>query len=487
MDCIITSPPYFNLKRYDLESTVEVGQNQSLAEYFTDLEGIFESCWELAKTTGVLWLIADTLRKPAERGGLGELEPLPFRLADAAREVGWRLQEIVIWEKNKTLPYSGHGKLRNLMEYVLLLTKSQEFKHRPFRLAQRHGVEAEWLSGWPERYHPLGKRPSNVWKIPIPTQGMWAHSERLHFCPLPQSLVARCIELTTDKGDLVVDPFAGIGTVPAQAEAMGRRGRGVELNPTFIEIFESRLLPSFQAAWESEAATRHMSREDQLREAETIMILRALKAGRELSKMLDRWAREKPLGTPAAAVESIVVEPAEGITDYVDVEAGKVERLPVKLTVLANASAEEVEALSDELGDQLTKTPFSTFGLELTAEVLNRSDFVRDAGDRTIHEFEQSRRASFTKPIALSPGTHLPRLLCTVQLEHIVQGDKQSPLDQARKEAERRFLTSEFALASNISDLAARLRIPQAELRRLLQEHEIDEAQQTFGIPFIPR
>jgi len=190
VDCIITSPPYFNLKRYDQESTVEVGQGQTLEEYFQDLEGIFRSCWELTKDGGVFWLIADSLRTPAVGGGLGELEPLPFRLADRARAVGWRLQEIIIWEKNKTLPYSGQGKLRNLIEYVLLLRKGREFKHRPFRLAERHGAEAEWLSGWPERYHPLGRRPSNVWEIPIPTQGMWAHQERLHFCPLPPDLVA---------------------------------------------------------------------------------------------------------------------------------------------------------------------------------------------------------------------------------------------------------------------------------------------------------
>src|SRR4051794_5183870 len=105
VDCIITSPPYWNLKRYDKESSAEVGQGQSLEEYVSDLEGIFEACWRLAKETGVFWLIADTLRKPAEGGGLGELEPLPFRLADAARKAGWRLQEIVIWKKNKTLPY----------------------------------------------------------------------------------------------------------------------------------------------------------------------------------------------------------------------------------------------------------------------------------------------------------------------------------------------------------------------------------------------
>ena len=207
VDCLITSPPYFNLKRYDTDATTELGHGQDLDDYIADLRSILAECFAIAKPSGVLWLVIDTLRRPAPQGGLGELVPLPFRVGDAAAEVGWRLQDVVVWEKNKTLPYSGQGKLRNLIEYVLLFTKSQDFKHRPFRVAERHGNEAEWLAGWPDRYHPLGRRPANIWKIPIPTQGMWAHSERLHFCPFPQQLVARCIELTTDKGDLVLRPF----------------------------------------------------------------------------------------------------------------------------------------------------------------------------------------------------------------------------------------------------------------------------------------
>src|SRR5690348_14240993 len=87
VECIITSPPYFNLKRYDQESTVEVGEGQTLEEYFQDLEGIFRSWWELTKDGGVFWLIADSLRNPAVGGGVGELEPLPVRLADSAHAV----------------------------------------------------------------------------------------------------------------------------------------------------------------------------------------------------------------------------------------------------------------------------------------------------------------------------------------------------------------------------------------------------------------
>lgn len=483
VDCFITSPPYFNLKRYDEGATGEVGQGQKLEDYLADLKEISARCHRLAKDTSVLWLILDTFRPPATSGGLGELEPLPFRVSDVVREAGWRLQEIIVWEKNKTLPYSGHGKLRNLIEYVLLFTKTQHFKHRPFRVAERHGPRAQWMAGWPERYHPLGKRPPNIWKIAIPTQGMWAHSERLHFCPLPQALVARCIELTTDKGDLVVDPFAGIGTVPAQAEAMGRRGFGIDLNPKFIEIFRERILPEFQAAWESQAELRELARKDQTSEAETLLTLRALKAGKELSKHLERWAQEKSSDF-AAAVETIFVDAPSEFDAFLDVDEGLVGKPSVRLVLLVEANHTSIEDLQVAVEEALHTMPLSGLGLDLSAEVRDRSSFVRKADDGIqLFEFEQSRRASLTRPIILTTASALPRLITNVALNRVVNGDGLTPLDLARKEAERRVIMAELAATSDTSELASRLGVGNAELQELLVEHGIDQAQQTFGIP----
>jgi DNA modification methylase len=480
VDCFVTSPPYFNLKRYSDAAEAELGQGQARSEYLADLEAILGDCFELAKDTGVLWLIVDTLREPVRGGGLGQMIPLPFQIAEAAQRAGWRFQEVVIWRKNKTLPYSGQGKLRNLIEYVLLMTKGQNFKHRPFRLAERHGSGAEWLSGWPERYHPLGRRPSNIWKIPIPTQGMWAHGERLHFCPLPQDLVARCIELTTDKGDLVVDPFAGIGTVPAQAEAMGRRGQGVELNPDFISIFEKQTLPQFQAAWEKAAEHRAMNRRDQARETETILRLRCLKAGKELSRLLERWTHDRPGQELAGAVGSVLVDTdAAGLKAF-DADEGTVSAPLVTLRVLADAEPDQREILEEELVQELGKPPFSTFGLQLRLTVESRQTALPQV-KKDLHRFEQSRRASYTEPI--TSQTNLPRLVTTIPLTQIVRGDKSGPLELAREEAERRIVAAEWERSQDRGELAERLGITEFEAHDLLLRHGIAPAEETFVIP----
>ncbi len=51
-----------------------------------------------------------------------------------------------------------------------------------------------------------------------------------HICPLQFDIVDRAVRLYSNPGDLVFDPFAGLGTVPMRAVKLGRRGYGVELN-----------------------------------------------------------------------------------------------------------------------------------------------------------------------------------------------------------------------------------------------------------------
>lgn len=57
---------------------------------------------------------------------------------------------------------------------------------------------------------------------------------QMHVCPLQIDIVERCINRYSNKGDRVLDPFSGIGTVPLTAMKMGRYGIGIELNPDYF-------------------------------------------------------------------------------------------------------------------------------------------------------------------------------------------------------------------------------------------------------------
>ena len=54
-------------------------------------------------------------------------------------------------------------------------------------------------------------------------------------------MVDRAIKLFTDRGDWVLDPFLGSGTVVARAKALGRNGIGYEINKHFSEVIERKI------------------------------------------------------------------------------------------------------------------------------------------------------------------------------------------------------------------------------------------------------
>lgn len=100
-----------------------------------------------------------------------------------------------------------------------------------------------------ERLDFVGKMPSKFSLLPVHAWGDWVWSDVMqarglnteaqrtgaekHLCPLPFDIVNRLIVQRSEPGDLVFDPFAGIGTTPYCALKLGRRGLGVELSPDY--------------------------------------------------------------------------------------------------------------------------------------------------------------------------------------------------------------------------------------------------------------
>ena len=84
----------------------------------------------------------------------------------------------------------------------------------------------------PRKWYSTGH--TTVWRIaPSHVDG--------HVCAFPAELVRRCIEATTDPGDVVLDPFMGSGTTALVAQRMGRDWLGIEINPEYVELARRRL------------------------------------------------------------------------------------------------------------------------------------------------------------------------------------------------------------------------------------------------------
>lgn len=226
---IITSPPYLDMHDYGNASQIGF-RGQSVRNYLEQMARLFSDCYEITTDDATFWLVAGSLRRK------GRLIPLPDKLTSCAEDAGWLLRESITWDKQKALPWTHHGELRDITEQVLLFSKSGDFVFDPSEL--RSPIpNSVWWRRYPERYSPSGRMPTNLWSIPIPTQGSWT-GVRTHLCPFPKELTYRMLSLTTIEGDTVLDPLAGIGSVPAMAEAMGRVGYGLELTAEYADMYE---------------------------------------------------------------------------------------------------------------------------------------------------------------------------------------------------------------------------------------------------------
>ena len=68
-----------------------------------------------------------------------------------------------------------------------------------------------------------------------------AEQDEKHICPLQLSVIQRCIELWTNPGDIVFDPFGGIGSTPYVALQLGRRAIASELKESYFEQMKNNV------------------------------------------------------------------------------------------------------------------------------------------------------------------------------------------------------------------------------------------------------
>ncbi len=402
LTCAITSPPYADLKDYGNEK--QIGRDQLDDEYRMDLRRVFRTLHENTRPDGSLWLVADSLRSKAPTGEPWRLRMLPFELAAEAETAGWILRDVIIWHKDKTLPWSSRGRLRNEFEYVLYFVRSASYKHRVDRLREPLVLE-EWWVRYPERYNPLGKAPSNVWYVPIPVQGSWANTSIQHACPLPPNLVERMLLLSTDESDVVIDPFAGSGVVLAEAERLGRRSLGVELVDSHIEAFHSLVRPEILQRRGTDELLTRLRASEQLRER--ITELRVLK----LPKVLLNQAKASCPDIVARAV--IVTSPLRQTRDG---------RTKSRVQFFVHGGPADRDCYLNTVRRAATYRPASKFGLDATLEVHDASELSRrmrgqtlyayvggrmhDAAGRCRHvdvETYAARRTRTKMPVVLSP------------------------------------------------------------------------------------
>lgn len=341
IDLIITSPPYFDMKDYGSKN--QIGFGQSYEAYLKDIELVFEQCYSVTKESGSLWIIVDILRKE------GDIKLLPLEIIQRVQQSGWKLQDIIIWKKDKTVPFTHYGQMRNISEYILFFSKTKNFKFYRERISTITDLK-DWWQKYPERYSPNGKSPTNIWEFPIPLQGSWGNRYIKHFCPLPEGLIERIIHLSSDINDTVFDPFAGSGAVLSAAYRLRREYVGSDLNESYRTMFLNYVKKVKTIEPES-----IYDLNKQKKFSKTITKLRQLKFPKKLYAQLKKIHDELPILAIVAIPTSIKKE------------IPKHKFAACKYIVITK---DRSTIPMDDIDKIVSKAPLSKFGVEADIKVL---------------------------------------------------------------------------------------------------------------------
>lgn len=228
---VLTSPPYNIGKSYERR------KSKSTAEYMSEQTELIQLCADvLGKQGSLCWQVGSRVVD-------GYIEPLDILLYPAFIKAGFVLRNRVIWHfehgLNRQRSLSGRYETllwftRKDVNYTFNLDAIRVPQKYPAKKAYRGPRKGEYLS------NPQGKNPGDVWIFPNVKQN---HPEKVedHPCQFPFELVERVVLGLTNPGDVVVDPFMGVGTTALGAALFGRRFFGAEIIRKYVDIAQARL------------------------------------------------------------------------------------------------------------------------------------------------------------------------------------------------------------------------------------------------------
>jgi site-specific DNA-methyltransferase (adenine-specific) len=222
---IVTSPPYYGLRRYG-DSDEEIG-TETVDGYLRSMSECAKEWKRVISDDGVLWLnLADTASGSGgaggdyNKGGAKEGKPkwrqngtdrapmqwlnIPHRVVEEFVAQGWLYRSCIIWDKERLRPEDlKHARRPGVShEFIFMLSATKTYEFHADRL-------------------PAGERGS-VWRFP-PVR------KTNHLAPFPDDIPERCITLTSNPGDNILDPFSGSHTTARIADRYARNGHGTDI------------------------------------------------------------------------------------------------------------------------------------------------------------------------------------------------------------------------------------------------------------------
>ena len=225
VDLIFADPPYNLQLERDLlrpNNTKVDGVDDewdkfsSFADYDRFSRAWLGECRRILKPDGAIWVI-------------GSYHNI-FRLGAALQDLGFWLQNDVIWRKVNPMPNFRGKRFTNAHETLIWAGRDQKsrvtFNYEAMKaLNDDVQMRSDWL-------FPICSGPERLKD---------GDGRKAHPTQKPEALLHRLLLATTNPGDVVLDPFFGTGTTGAVAKQLGRRWLGIERDQTYAAAAEKRI------------------------------------------------------------------------------------------------------------------------------------------------------------------------------------------------------------------------------------------------------
>ncbi len=228
---VVTSPPYWNLKRYN-ENVDQLGHVQDYESFLDELEKVWRQIFRVLVPGGRLVCVVGDVCVARRNYGRHLVFPLHADICVTCRRIGFDNLNPIVWHKianasyevtngSKFLgkPYEPNAIIKNDMEFILMQRKPGGYRKPTEAQRETSKISKEDFNRWFQQ----------IWNIT-------GASTKHHPAPFPLELANRLVRMFSFTGDTVLDPFCGSGTTMVASLRSGRNSIGVEIDPDYCRM-----------------------------------------------------------------------------------------------------------------------------------------------------------------------------------------------------------------------------------------------------------
>jgi len=247
IDSIITSPPYFQMRKYS-ESNQEVGRESSKKEYLQTLVRMFVGLMPKLKNDGVLVVNIDAL----SRFAAVKVMDVPYEFVSEMSKAGWTLRYDMKWIKPSfggwRSTFSPGKNFEHIFGFIKSSSVKKGIKHYNYNQMHEKGKNQDWKlftstiyenglnhKSWTndDSRRFLERFNSKEDKVLL---SHLANNAYMHGAPLNPRVAWILVQLFSKPGNVILDPFSGSGTITKVSKLCGRKAIGFELEKVHSKL-----------------------------------------------------------------------------------------------------------------------------------------------------------------------------------------------------------------------------------------------------------